>query len=231
MIRGRGTFTFIDMLFNLLIGFTFLFMLAFLLINPVAKKHVHDPKAEYLIISSWDNMSKADIDLWVKDGNGAIVSFRSKDYALMHLDRDDLGTRNDTYEIAPTYDELLKNEEPKIKEIHYINREVLSLRSKKPRTYTATVHFYSNHGSEETPLNPEEISVELIQINPYKTWKIVRVQLSEVGQEKHLFKFEVQEDGTLLFQQSDELIASNKDTLDHYFTNQPPDLDHPGDAP
>ncbi len=224
MIRGRGTFTFIDMLFNLLIGFTFLFMLAFLLINPVAKKHVHDPKAEYLVILTWDDQSKADIDLWIKDEYGHIVSFRSKDYALMHLDRDDLGTRNDSYEMAPTYDQLLKNEEPKIKEIHYINREVLSLRSKKPREYTVTVHFYSNHGSRENPAVPEEIYVELIQVNPYKTWKIVRVQLSEVGQEKHLFKFQVLEDGTLQFNASDELITSDKNSLEHYFHNQPPDI-------
>ena len=36
--RYRSSFGFIDLLFNMLIGFVFLFMLAFLLINPVAKK-------------------------------------------------------------------------------------------------------------------------------------------------------------------------------------------------
>ena len=226
MIRGRGTFTFIDMLFNLLIGFTFLFMLAFLLINPIAKKHVHDPKAEYLIIGSWEDQSKADIDLWIRDENANIVSFRSTDLALMHLDRDDLGTRNDMYEIASTYDQLLKGEKPKVGEIHYINREVLSLRSKKPRVYTVTVHFYSNHGSQEAPLVPEEIHVELIQVNPYKTWKIVRVQLSEVGQEKHLFKFQVLMDGKLHFLSSNELIASDPKTLEKYFgqSYEPPNI-------
>ena len=45
--RYRSSFGFIDLLFNLLVGFVFLFMLAFMLINPVAKKETIKPKAEY----------------------------------------------------------------------------------------------------------------------------------------------------------------------------------------
>ena len=65
--RYKSTFGFIDLLFNLLVGFTFLFMLAFILINPVAKKETLDPKAEYLIIMTWEDYSSSDIDLWIKD--------------------------------------------------------------------------------------------------------------------------------------------------------------------
>ena len=50
--RYRSSFGFIDLLFNMLIGFVFLFMLAFLLINPVAKKETIKPKAEYFIGNS-----------------------------------------------------------------------------------------------------------------------------------------------------------------------------------
>ena len=74
--RYKSTFGFVDLLFNLLVGFTFLFMLAFILINPVAKKEVLDPKAEYLIVVSWDDKSQNDIDVWVKDNDGNAVSFR-----------------------------------------------------------------------------------------------------------------------------------------------------------
>ena len=52
--RYRSSFGFIDLLFNMLIGFVFLFMLAFLLINPVAKKETIKPKAEYFIELEWD---------------------------------------------------------------------------------------------------------------------------------------------------------------------------------
>ena len=43
--RYRSSFGFIDLLFNLLVGFVFLFMLAFMLINPVAKKETIKQKA------------------------------------------------------------------------------------------------------------------------------------------------------------------------------------------
>ena len=65
--RYRSSFGFIDLLFNLLIGFVFLFMLAFMLINPVAKKETIKPKAEYFIILEWDGEKPYDLDLWVKD--------------------------------------------------------------------------------------------------------------------------------------------------------------------
>ena len=95
--RYRSSFGFIDLLFNLLIGFVFLFMLAFMLINPVAKKETIKPKAEYFIILEWDGEKPYDLDLWVKDNLGHVVSFRRPDDALIHLERDDLGTINDTY--------------------------------------------------------------------------------------------------------------------------------------
>ena len=103
--RYRSSFGFIDLLFNLLIGFVFLFMLAFMLINPVAKKETIKPKAEYFIILEWDGEKPYDLDLWVKDNLGHVVSFRRPDDALIHLERDDLGTINDTY-YDPDLDKL-----------------------------------------------------------------------------------------------------------------------------
>ena len=161
--RYKSTFGFVDLLFNLLVGFTFLFMLAFILINPVAKKEVHNPKAEYLVIMSWDDYSQSDIDLWVKDNIGNIVSFRSKDIALLTLDRDDLGTRNDAYANE------LRGEETE--EVIAVNREVLSIRSKSPRRYIVTTHFYNkNLKGDDTPI--EDVNIELIQVNPYKILKV-----------------------------------------------------------
>src|SRR6056300_624089 len=91
--KYKNTLGFVDLLFNLLIGFVFLFLLAFILINPVAKKDTFEPKAEYLIVLTWNDRSRNDIDLWIKDDADNIVSFKGKDIALMNLDRDDLGQR------------------------------------------------------------------------------------------------------------------------------------------
>ena len=198
--RYKSTFGFVDLLFNLLVGFTFLFMLAFILINPVAKKEVHNPKAEYLVIMSWDDYSQSDIDLWVKDNIGNIVSFRSKDIALLTLDRDDLGTRNDEY-----VNELRGDD---TKEVIAVNREVLSIRSKSPRRYIVTTHFYNKHlKGDVTPI--EDINIELIQVNPYKILKVKEIALEEVKQEKHVVKFEVLDDGSVIFHDSTTLIVGD----------------------
>jgi hypothetical protein len=193
--RYKSTFGFVDLLFNLLVGFTFLFMLAFILINPVAKKEVLDPKAEYLIAVSWDDKSQNDIDVWVKDNDGNTVSFRSKDIALMNIDRDDLGNRNDAYSrVAGEKDKT---------EVREVNREVVSIRSKSPRTYVVTVHYFGAGVGKN--LN-ENVTIELIRVNPYKNLKIKDIYLEGVGQEKHVFKFEVLEDGDVVFHESEELI-------------------------
>ena len=65
--RYVSSTAFIDLLFNIVIGVAFLFILAFLLINPVAKKQDIESKADYLIILTWDVESQDDIDLWVRD--------------------------------------------------------------------------------------------------------------------------------------------------------------------
>lgn len=196
--RYKSTFGFVDLLFNLLVGFTFLFVLAFILINPVAKKDVLDPKAEYLVIMSWDDHSQSDIDIWIKDDKGNIVSFRSQDIALLTLDRDDLGNRNDEY----------INDVIEKKESIAVNREVLSIRSKSPRRYIVTSHFY-NKGYNVIDTPREKIKIELIQVNPYKILKIQEITLEEVKQEKHVFEFEVLEDGRIVFHESNELIIGN----------------------
>ena len=85
-LKYKTGWGFIDLLFNLLVGFTFMFILAFMLINPVAKKETVDPKAEYLVVVTWDDNSVYDIDTWVKDNDNNVVSFRGKDVALITLD-------------------------------------------------------------------------------------------------------------------------------------------------
>ena len=47
--RYKSTIGFVDLLFNILVGFVFLFLVAFLMINPVAKKAEVVKKAEFLV--------------------------------------------------------------------------------------------------------------------------------------------------------------------------------------
>ena len=97
MNRGKykSTVGFTDLLFNLLVGFVFLFIIAFILINPITKKADVPKKAEYMIVMEWPTEVADDIDLWVKDPEGNTVSFVKKENGYMNLEKDDLGHSND----------------------------------------------------------------------------------------------------------------------------------------
>ena len=48
-LKYKSGIGFTDLLFNLVIGFVYLFVIAFILINPIAKKGDVIKKAEYMI--------------------------------------------------------------------------------------------------------------------------------------------------------------------------------------
>ena len=84
--------SFLDLLFNMLLAFTAMFVLAFAMINvdKENKKSSVQVKAEYMITLSWNDEMDDDIDLYVEDPRGALACFRRREDGLMHLDRDDL---------------------------------------------------------------------------------------------------------------------------------------------
>ena len=73
--KYKSTLAFTDLLFNVLIGFAFLFIVAFILINPITEEANIQAKAEFMVIMEWDPDSSYDIDLWMKDPTGTIVGF------------------------------------------------------------------------------------------------------------------------------------------------------------
>jgi hypothetical protein len=63
-----GTFVpFTDMLFNVLLGLTFMVFTAFSLISPTAKTGAVDLKAEFIIAMTWPDNNPNDMDLYVED--------------------------------------------------------------------------------------------------------------------------------------------------------------------
>ena len=52
--RTGSNLAFNDLLFNVLIGFVMLFVIAFLMINPIAKKADIPVKAEFIVVLEWD---------------------------------------------------------------------------------------------------------------------------------------------------------------------------------
>ena len=70
--------SFLDILFNTLVGFVLLFIIAFLLISPVKKKKEIEQKAEYVITATWPAGMGDDIDAWLEDPTGKNNVFSKK---------------------------------------------------------------------------------------------------------------------------------------------------------
>ena len=140
---------FTDLLFNILLGFTFLFFITILFINPISKLGNVNLKAEYIITVDWQDNLPDDVDIWVQDPNGEIVSYLKKDAGWLHLDRDDQGIINDVV--------IINNKEV----IYPINREVVTLRGIIPGEYIVNLYLYE-HKSKE----PVEAKIIIEKVNP-----------------------------------------------------------------
>ncbi|MEC7833077.1 MAG: hypothetical protein VX864_01145 [Pseudomonadota bacterium] len=145
---------FTDLLFNVLLGFTFLFFITILFINPISKLGNVNLKAEYIISVDWKDNLPDDVDIWVEDPNGEVVSYLKKDAGWLHLDRDDQGIINDKV--------VINNKEV----IYPLNREVVTLRGIIPGEYVVNLYLYENKSN-----HPVDVKLKIERVNP--TLKLV----------------------------------------------------------
>jgi len=174
---------FVDLLFNLLLGFAFLFIISFLMIQPILKKAEVHTQAEYIITVTWPLNNKDDVDTWLEDPLGNIVYFKNKEAGLAHLDRDDLGDMNDTIYLA---------DGTKIK--YPYNQEILTIRGFVGGEWTLNLHMYSKR--EKTPTTAR---VTVDKLNPkLKTIIVKDIVLEERGDEITVARFEMGLNGDIL---------------------------------
>jgi len=198
--KYKSTIGFTDLLFNILVGFAFLFIIAFLLIKPEAKKKDFDRNAEFVIILEWDKEAKGDIDLYVEDPLGEQCSFRRTVANFMHLDKDDLGSANDT----------IVNADGTVSTVR-INREVITIRGIIAGEYVINAHYYSERdysnidnriemGSSTRKKKSKELTVkiELHKVNPYTIMWVGEKRFFGKGQEETFVRFRLDKDGTVL---------------------------------
>ncbi len=172
---------FTDLLFNALLGFTFLFLIAIMHMNPIAKKGIIDPKAEYIITVTWADNDPNDIDTWVEDPQGNIIWFNNKEAGLVHLDRDDRGLLNDTIVIDGR-----KTQNP-------LNQELVTIRGVVPGEYVVNLHYYASETNK-----PVDVSVKLSKVNP--ALEIVYYgseRLQAAGDETTALRFLMSADGRI----------------------------------
>lgn len=172
---------FTDLLFNALLGFTVLFMVTILLVNPITQLGRVNLKAEYIISVTWPDDAADDVDIWVQDPNGQTVSYLNKDAGWLHLDRDDRGDLNDTI--------VINGREV----IHPMNQEIVTIRGFVAGEYVVNVYLYDMRSA--TPVNAV---VKVEKVNP--TLKLVyvkTVQLQAVDQETTVLRFTLDGQGAL----------------------------------
>ena len=96
----------------------------------------------------------------------------------MHLDRDDLGKRND--EVITAAGTILFPE----------NREIVTLRGIVPGEYVVNVHCYFKIGSDPVP-----VTIQIDKINPYSVVLRETVDLKNKGEEITVTRFSVNSKG------------------------------------
>lgn len=170
---------FTDILFNVLLTFTFLFLVVLLLLNPPAKSGIIDPKAEFLVTVTWADGNPNDIDVWAEGPRGERVSYRRPEAGLIHLDRDDRGISNDS--------QIINGQTI----INPLNQEVLTIRGRSPGEYIVNVHYFKSEDNAEVP-----VTVYVAEVNPnLNVLHYTSTLLSRPGQEKTAVRFTIDADG------------------------------------
>ena len=210
--KYKSTIGFTDLLFNILVGFAFLFIIAFLLIKPEAKKADFERKAEFVIVMEWDHDQPDDIDLYVQDPTQNKVHFRLPITNFMYLDKDDLGYAND----------VVKNVDGTVTKVN-INREVVTIRGIIAGEYIINAHYYSSREWTRGVLStntydtapavvatnaydtgntkvkdkkkPLTVKIELHKVNPYTIMWVGEKTFSRKGQEETFVRFTIDKDG------------------------------------
>ncbi len=182
--RYKSTLAFTDLLFNILIGFAFLFIIAFILINPITEEASVEAKAEFMVIMEWEDKSHYDVDLWMQDAMGTIVGFPNKEAGWLHLDRDDLGRSNDTIVLANGERRTL-----------YLNREIMTVRGNSSGEHIVNVHLYSTKNRNDGPI---DVNVQVLKINPYSEVHNDVITLKNNRDERTVIRFVVDEKGEVV---------------------------------
>ena len=178
--QGQDAFT--DLLFNALLGFVFMFAMAFMMISNPEKSGNIDSKAEMLITIRWPDNHPDDVDAVVEDPRGELVWYYNRDSGLMHLDRDDRGLFADQIEISGA---TVRNP---------LNQETVTVRGIQAGEYVVNLlHFKANYNE------PLDVSVKIEKLNPsVSVIYYGEHQLNGSGDEKTAIRFTLDTEGNLL---------------------------------
>lgn len=177
--EGQDAFT--DLLFNVLLGFAFMFVAAFALMRDPDDTGKIDSKAEVLITVRWQDRHPDDVDTLVEGPEGNLVWYHNRDSGLMHLDRDDRGLYADRIELDGR---VVSNP---------INQETVSVRALQPGEYVVNVLHYKSNYSTALP-----VTVKVEKLNPSVTMVFYGTrELTGMGDEQTAVRFTIDAQGNV----------------------------------
>lgn len=177
MRKYSSNLAFVDLLFNLLVGFTSLFIIAFLMINPVSQTGQTTPPVRMFVEIEWDSELTQDMDLFVRGPNGNVVYYANKDGGYVVLQRDDLGSTNDTY--------ILNGERIVIKR----NYEIANFSDLPAGEYVIGVFYFSRLG------DPIDVKTTVRSISPHRLVYEGTAEALTPRTERTLLSFVIDKDG------------------------------------
>ncbi|MDB2594935.1 hypothetical protein N9Y23_01265 [Pseudomonadales bacterium] len=179
--QGSEQDVFTDLLFNTLLGFAFMFAIAFMLISTPEKAGDIQSKAEVLITIRWADKHPDDVDALVEDPQGGLVWYHNRDTGLMHLDRDDRGVFADNITING------------VKVSNPINQETVTVRAAQPGEYVVNLLHYKSNYSEPLP-----VTVKIEKLNPTVSMVYYGThQLTGSGDEQTAVRFTLDAQGAV----------------------------------
>ena len=149
LLKSEEQDVFTDLLFNALLGFAFMFAIAFMLINSSEESGNINTKAEVLISVQWPDEHPDDVDAVVEDPQGKLVWYHNRDSGLMHIDRDDRGNLADNINLKG---DVVSSP---------INQVTITVRGLQTGEYVINLLHYKSNFKEPLP-----VTVKVEKLNP-----------------------------------------------------------------
>ncbi len=178
-----NTRSFLDLLFNALLVFVFMFIVSSMMIEVEKQQKGIKTQAEFVITLTWDLDNPDDIDLWLRDPTGLVGYWKQKEKGIMHLDRDDLGTAKDRFTL------------PDGTEIYYpYNQEIFTIRGIVPGWWVVNLHYWAKRSNGVV-----NVEVKGEKMNPQiKTIFLENFKLARQGDEITVARFNVTSGGEVI---------------------------------
>jgi hypothetical protein len=181
--RFNTASSFLDILFNIILGFFVLLMLAITVVNPPTKQGAVELKAEISVIMEWPDRSEDDVDLFVKTPASRMpVYYGNRDIKVASLDRDDLGLRSD----------MLRMSDGTLHQV-FENWERVAIRKQIPGEYIVNVLMYAKINP-----GPTTVKIKVEKLNPYRLIFSGTIDLSRSKEEVTAVRFKIDKHGNLL---------------------------------